>query len=371
MKWPKAIRAEAAGENIFPLRVPFGRPATTEDFGAVSQKIEVLALSPYPWRIEWEVVKTRKWGRQNWPLAVYFDSIESLAAGIGADEELAHTRNALAGARAVCPALEPWLRLNAHRIARYTESWAGLVEVCAYFAANPRPNCYPRQVPIAVHSKFIESNTGILRELLDAVIPAPERENATPFAERFGLLVEPPQLRFKFLDRQLQIAAGWPVAEASVPVSELREIVWHIPRILVVENRDVFLCLPPLAGTLGVWGSGKAASILGQLPWLCGSEIVYWGDCDEAGFSILSTLRSVFPQVRSALMDLNTWKRWRHFAVPGNRDRAAHSDSLTSEEKEVLAAVIAGPWLLEQERIPSREADVALRAAIGLKNNVE
>jgi hypothetical protein len=38
-------------------------------------------------------------------------------------------------------------------------------------------------------------------------------------------------------------------------------------------------------------------------------RVVYWGDCDEAGYGILSGLRSVFPHARSVLMDESSWLR--------------------------------------------------------------
>lgn len=359
-KWPMVLRSDAAGENAFPLRIPFGRPSTSEDFSVVSPKIEALAKSPYPWRVSWEIVETRRWGQQRWPATLEFDTIDGLASALSKEAELLAIRQAIHEARTVCPALEPWLRKNAHRIWGYLDIWSSLVAVCAFFAANPLPRCYPRQVAVSTDTKFLERNTGILRELLDVTLSNRVSAAGDSFAERFGLTIEPPQVRFKFLDSDLQTAIGWPVTESTVPVPSLRELSWNIPRAVVVENRDVFLCLPRIRDTLAIWGAGKAAPLLAQLPWLTEADIVYWGDCDEAGFSILSSLRSAFPQVRSVLMDLETWERWKHLAVRGKRDRSAMSAQLTSTESEALAAVVAGPWVLEQERIPPADADRAL-----------
>jgi hypothetical protein len=49
--------------------------------------------------------------------------------------------------------------------------------------------------------------------------------------------------------------------------------------------------------------------------------VVYWGDCDEAGHGILSGLRSVFPQVRSVLMDECSVE-----ALSAHRRRASQGD---------------------------------------------
>ena len=136
-----------------------------------------------------------------------------------------------------------------------------------------------------------------------------------------------------------------------------------IPRALIVENKAVFLCLPDVPDTLAILGSGKAVSLLHQCGWLQDSDVVYWGDCDEAGFGILSSIRARLPGVRSILMDHETWKRWNRFAVLGRKDLGARYDHLTPEEREVLAAVMANSLMLEQERIPLQDAENAIKKA--------
>jgi hypothetical protein len=63
-------------------------------------------------------------------------------------------------------------------------------------------------------------------------------------------------------------------------------------------------------------------------------------------------------------MDDVAWSQWKHLAVAGRRDPAARHSHLTPAEKAALDAVLAGPWMLEQERIPPREAAAALFAAL-------
>lgn len=362
-RWPAVLRAEAVGENLFPLWIPFGRPRTTTDFAVLRHEIESLVKARHTWRIDWEEIETRKWGRQRWPVRVGFDSIEDLAATLGRVGELIAFRAALLEARQRCPALEPWLRAKAHRIVDYRDDWHGLVAVCTYFDANPQPNCYSRQVPVPVGTKFIEEHAGILRELLDVILDDRVNLTAATFAERFHLLMEPPQVRFRFLDPELRACTGWPVLDCSVPAPVFADLQWSIPRVLIVENRDVFLCLPKVPGALAVFGSGKAASLLPGCGWIGRAEIVYWGDCDEAGYGILSNLRSRFSQMQSLLMDEAAWGRWKHLAVPGKRDSTAHHTHLTAAERAALKAVLTGPWMLEQERIPLAEADRAILAA--------
>ena len=166
-KWPAVLRAEAAGENIFPLSIPIGRPSTTSDFGAVRTYLSGLAGANYKWQIEWDEIDTRKWGKQRWPRRISFDSIESLAHTLQFSEQLGSFREArvLTFGRSVCPALEPWLLARAHKIPELLSDWKDLICVCTFFDTNPYPHCFARQLPIPIGTKFIEEHTGILAEL--------------------------------------------------------------------------------------------------------------------------------------------------------------------------------------------------------------
>ena len=362
-KWPAVLRAEATGESLFPLQIPFGRPRTTADFAELKRDIEALAATHHEWQIEWQEIQTRKWGRQRWPMRITFESADDMAAALGRSREFEAFHDAVRRARESCPALEPWVRAKAHRIVDYLEEWPALVAVCAYFDANPTPRCFARQIPLPAGTKFVEEHAGILRELLDVVLGDRANAEGATFAERFHLLADPAPVRFRFLDQRLRESVGWPVDDCSVPAPSFANISWVPERVLVVENRDVFLCLPEIPRTLAIFGSGKAASLLPACRWMASTQIVYWGDCDEAGYGILSGLRSSFPQVRSLLMDHTAWCRWRHLAVPGQRDASARHAHLTDVEREALNAVVAGPWMLEQERIPPAEAERAVLTA--------
>jgi hypothetical protein len=363
-KWPAVLRAEAAGENPFPLLIPFGRPSTTTDFFILRSEIELLASESHEWQIEWKELRTRKWGQQRWPMRITFNSIDDLASSLGKSVELSAFRTAVLVARKECPSLTPWLVAKAHRIPEYFSAWSGLVSVCAYFDAHPQPRCYARQIPLTVGTKFIEEHEGILRELLDVVLGSRINSSGMTFEERFHLLAEPAQVRFRFLDQRLRERLGWPVSDCSVPAPIFAEFDWKIPRVLIVENRAVFLCLPDTPNTLAIFGSGKAASLLPPCQWMRLASVLYWGDCDEAGYGILSSLRSHFPHLQSLFMDETAWLRWKHLAVPGKRDSTARDTYLTPAEKAALVAVRSGPWMLEQERIPVGVAETALRAVL-------
>src|SRR5262249_2695632 len=155
---------------------------------------------------------------------------------------------------------EPWLRTRADRIVEHLDYWSSLLAVCRYFDDHPQPNCFARQIPLPVGTKFIDEHSAILKELLDVVLGERAKQGATAFADRFYLLTESPQIRFRFLDSRLQSACAWPVADCTIALPAFADLPLNVQRVLVVENRDVFLCLPQLPRTLAIFGAGKAAS---------------------------------------------------------------------------------------------------------------
>ena len=91
----------------------------------------------------------------------------------------------------------------------YGNRWYDLLKVCRYFQQNPKPNLYIRELPIPVHTKFIEQNQGILRSLLEAVLPVNqlvpvEGEREFLFEKWFALKYREPLIRWRFLDDSLK-----------------------------------------------------------------------------------------------------------------------------------------------------------------------
>jgi hypothetical protein len=63
-------------------------------------------------------------------------------------------------------------------------------------------------------------------------------------------------------------------------------------------------------------------------------------------------------------MDECSWHQWKHLASPGRHDPSVRHDHLSDTERVALGLVLAGPWMLEQEKIPWAQAEMAVRAAL-------
>ena len=149
----------------------------------------------------------------------------------------------------------------------------------------------PRQIPLTGFSgKWLNESKTNRRKAICRLLGV----------ETLGLSKRPTELRFRYLD---------PVRDDA----ELERIIWcpwegealsGIKYAVIVENKDTYQTMPPIAQGICIWGSGRAVSdAVPAVPALRDMRIVYWGDMDADGMEILSTLRESGIECDSILMD--------------------------------------------------------------------
>lgn len=354
-EYPLFLRAWLRGEAFVPIKLPVGK--LPERYLEISEAVKVLLKGQrceqgVGYRVESQTRQTRMHGPQTLPVRVVIEKPEDLLALAMKRVEFEAFKRDVALIRLEQPKLEGWLEANVTSVIAHHGAWLELLRVCAYFQANPRPNQYARALQVAVHTKFIEGHTGILRRLLDALLP-PETIHAdeSSFERRFGLREDESLVRFKLLDPALQKRLGLNLHDLSVPVSEFVNLEWRGVRCIIVENKKTFLTLPPMSDAIGVFGGGFGVEVLSVAAWLRECPILYWGDLDAHGFEILSKLRSNFPQTVSVLMDAATLERFGMFIVPGTPFVTRSLPHLTLLEHEVFVRLVHTQQRLEQERL--------------------
>ena len=162
------------------------------------------------------------------------------------------------------------------------------------------------------------------------------------------------------LDPELGSVLGG-MRDIQAPLSDLRGIAWAPGTTLFVENLACAHSLPDLKSTVAVVGLGRAVSLASELPWAHRSRLLYWGEIDTDGLEILSPARTLFPDLRSILMDSRTLHRYRERWVPeGVANGQADRTRLLPDERAVYEALLANKWdgwdgdrgvRLEQERL--------------------
>lgn len=362
------LRSWLRGEVFATLDIAAGAPAA--DFRSLERQVAALMAGAKTQRevgylVEMQTRTTRTYGAQTLPTRIVVESAADLVFLAGKTEEFAAFVADVALIRAAQPLLEPLLQTQPLLVVEQHGSWPELLRVCAYFQASPRPQLFIRELPIAVHTKFIEQHAGALMHLLDVLLPPTAiNSDARQFVQRYGLRSDAPLVRMRLLDARLRAQLGLPLADIAATTADLAALPAAGLRYVIVENKMVFLTLPPLADTIAIFGGGFQVDLLRELDWLRAGPIWYWGDLDAQGFQILARLRAIFPHVVSLMMDGTTFDAFSAFAVAGTACRVTELLHLTADEQALFAHLARTNLRLEQERISHAYAVQRIHAAV-------
>lgn len=362
-KYRDVLRAYLQGENYFPILFLVGKPS--KNLVQRRQQIQVLRESARSegevgYEIQWKTVNKRDLGEQTIPTHILIKSIDDYLRVVRKRTEFESFIADIAKIRSKFPQLEEWIQKYPHAVVENHGIWDDLLSVCHYFNQYPRPNIYIRELPIPIHTKFIEMHTTILQDLLDFLLPDTAINHATSdFVQRFGLKDKPTLVRTRLLEEQLDWLYTLRLDDLYLPVDQLSHLLHqHIKpsHIIVAENLINFLTIPSYPNTVAIFGGGFAVHVLKDVTWLDECNVVYWGDIDAHGFQILSDFRGLFPHIRSVMMDEETLNDNQEYVVRDNQLRADRFHNLTDRETQLLDYILVHEMRLEQEHIPHHYA---------------
>ena len=303
--------------------------------------------------LEFQKVKTKYLGTQDLPTAIYFDTEKDFLRYLSKETEVELFKQDFLNILAGFPELKDWMVKNPFKIVYSQGHWKSILKVCNFFKKTPQPNLYIRELPIKVHTKFIESNKVIIKELLDILISEFTNGNEKQFEKRFNLKFSEPQVRFKLLDKEISQNYFHGLDDIAIPISQFESLELPLSRVLVVENKTTLyttLTLPKMEKTIAIFGSGYSVSNLKNVNWLSNVELLYWGDIDVQGFEILSQFRGYFSNAKSVLMDKETFERYFENDI-GVTTSVSTELNLTKAENELCQLLKINNWRLEQEKI--------------------
>lgn len=308
----------------------------------------------FGYTLDFQKVKTKYLGTQDLPTTIYFDTEKDLLKYLGKEKEVELFKINYEKIISTFPELKDWVIQNPLRIIQNHNEWGSLLKVCAFFKDNPSPNLYIRELPINVHTKFVERNQSIIKDLLDVLIPEYLNPQERTFEKRFNLKFSEPQVRFKILDKAISNSFFSGLDDIAIPVSQFEKLNLPIQKVIVVENKTTLyttLTLPRMDKAIAIFGSGYSVSNLKNVNWLTNIDLLYWGDIDVQGFEILSQFRGYFPQTKSVLMDKVTFDNFFE-NDQGKLTNIKTQLNLTDSEQELYFMLNTNNWRLEQEKIP-------------------
>lgn len=362
------VQAWLTGDaTFFPRVIPSQRtpdPDSATTINAVRSLREgSKEVAGVGYSVEWREVNSRRFGRNSFPARILIETQEDFLRLTGRARDFQRLKEAVDAIRARYPVLEGWIRSNVAALPGLASEVKGLLEVVDVLQRKPRPNCFARELPVSVDTKFVERHHSVLRQWLDQVLPPHTiRSDEGHFERRYGLRYAEPQLLVRFLDVTTQQRLGFPCEVLSIPLHTLG--TWQagtIP-VIIVENKVNLLTVPQGRYAIALGGLGNGLSLLRYVPWLAAAQLTYWGDLDVEGLAILSSLRGMFPKTQSVFMDDGAVAAWRHLAVQGTGSISTAPPHLTAGELGAFLACSDHNLRIEQERIPHTAVLAALSA---------
>jgi len=368
--WKPFLQSHISDEPFFPKqidRIGKVRPSDlTHRFENLQSEIDILYRDSKNETGSGYLVRTagrnfRRTGTHELPDSIIFETVDDYLHSIGKKKEWKLFIRNYGLLTKNLPQLKRWITDNALALTIPDTNWPDILVVCQYFLVNPRPNLYIRQLPIHLHTKFIEDNSTLLQSLFDFLIPEHIRnKDQKKIADRYFLKQDEPLIRIRILDEKL--ANHNSIMDLSIRLSDFERTDWDCTRVLIAENKMTFLTLPPLPSAIAIWsGGGFNVSHLRNAGWLTQKAIYYWGDIDEHGFQLLHQIRSYYAHTQSVMMDKETFDHFQEYTVNGERNKAERLILLTKDEAELYAFLKSRDKnRLEQEKITQEYVDVVL-----------
>ena len=399
-------------KDFFPLLIPSAKGSVKDSFAERKVEAENLYKNSKNakgrgYTVETKTIKTHKQGMQTIIEKIYFETEIDFIRFIGKEKETENFKKHLSIVKSRFLNLNAedvqndWLKKHLRSLIAEAEDdyWQNIFLCAIWFLNNPHCNVYLREIPVPVHTKFIEQNTSLIFSVYTALnknkgidkVNTPdasvgvccshkvvavgfntlcydaERRGIKPSArissnadiyKRWGVRTAEPFIRFRSLDKDIHLKIlneEFTSYEIQTPLSAFAKINFNsIEYIFIVENLMVYLTFPAFNKTLCIFGSGFAAVNLKECKTLNEKKLYYFGDMDEHGFEILSNVRSIFPNIQSFCMDQKTYETFSIFAVKGENSHSKIEDlNLSEDELHLFKFLRENKTIgrLEQEKI--------------------
>lgn len=356
-KYCSYLQSIVEGESFHPIVIAGNKKPDESTVKFEKELTDLINQSKekkgYGYTIEFQTVKTKQHGLQDMPVSISFQSEYDYLKFINKEKETAKFKIDLTQILSSFPELKDWIYKYPFKVIE--NNWNCLLKVCEYFKNNPKPNLYIRELPIQVHTKFVEKNKGVIKELLEIIIAEHINVDEKQFEVRFNLKYDEPIVRFRVLDGSVSQKYLLGIDDLSIPISQFQRLSLPVQTVYIVENKISMLTFPLIKDSIVVWGHGFGVEVMRNVEWLKTKKIYYWGDLDAQGFQILSEIRTHFNQVKSFLMDQDTFDKY-YEGDKGTETNVEKELCLTQEEMEMFRCLKESNSRLEQEKIPFKYA---------------
>lgn len=219
--------------------------------------------------------------------------------------------------------LPTWAFKHLAELGRYHEDehfWQNICKVARWLKSNKNCNLYIRELPFinSIPPKFIEDNKNLIHSLVT------QKAIKISFEADHGLLGKQTTVRFRSLCKEVPLMLGqMELKELTVPIEDFcmlpkSGILQGIENVFIVETEMVYLTFPECKKSLCILAQGYNANVLKLCDWLKEFPLYYFGNCSENSFSMLSSLRGYFENLKSFCMDMATINAYKDCLQKGD-----------------------------------------------------
>lgn len=219
--------------------------------------------------------------------------------------------------------LPTWAFKHLAELGRYHEDehfWQNICKVARWLKSNKNCNLYIRELPFinSIPPKFIEDNKNLIHSLVT------QKAIKISFEADHGLLGKQTTVRFRSLCKEVPLMLGqMELKELTVPIEDFcmlpkSGILQGIENVFIVETEMVYLTFPECPKSLCILAQGYNANVLKLCDWLKEFPLYYFGNCSENSFSMLSSLRGYFENLKSFCMDMATINAYKDCLQKGD-----------------------------------------------------
>lgn len=374
--WQRNWTSWLGGGGVWPLAIGLSPPTEAiarTHFPLFQDWVSAWRAGLGAGRVTWQRKDWRHLGSQDLPTHLVLEGPEDVAHLLGpATVQIWHSAMRRWNERvASWPDLVEPLRSVAGWLgALDAQDYARFIAAFDWLASHTDSGLYVRQLPIeGLDTKWVERHAGALARLLAVRLGRQPGALSTVA----GLAVEPTRRRLRLLDPELRARLGG-LSDIQAPIGEIAALELPVHTVLVIENQQTALACTDLPGSVLFMGGGFAVTELGQIPWMAGVPLLYWGDIDAAGFAILNALRRWHPHTASVMMDEPTLLSHRNLWSDDHGGGQADLQYLTTDERAFHANLVSGRFgsgvRLEQERLEWGQAWGTISKAVHLSRQM-
>lgn len=350
----KIVTAVLKGESLFPLVIPSNKKIANSGFSELRDAIVPLYtgskdVKGQGYSVEWKV-KSIDGTKQKIPNKIFYETFEDFLFFTKRGNDYLKIKQAYQHIADSFPSNSGWAMDQPAFLLEYADAMPHLLKVARYFFDHTPPhNLYLRELPIQVHSKFIEDNTKPLKKILDIVLPTDKINfDENDFSARYKVKRPNVYAQIRVLDDILISTSKF--NELALTIDDAAVLDWQPDKVFIIENKACFLSFPRVVKSVAIFGEGFKSRISRHIPWLSQSELYCWFDLDTAGFEMLNMIRQYYPHASSFLMDVKSYERFEKFAVT-NSSRRKELPHLTEAEQKLYHRLVHDQKRLEQERL--------------------